>query len=997
MRSKLLAVCLFAAAAGSAWAQQSFVPTVIASAGAPSTLLFGQYGNSNSLLRSQDSGSTWTPVYITQAGLPQPPVGTLIIDPTNSNTVYLSTTLAAGILWKSTDGGNTWTQPTSGLPANLPVNYFDLVTDTTGTYLFLQLGTSIYMSPNGGTLWLYQGVAPTSSGSMIVAPSNRGIMYYIDAGTLKFYVSLNGGESWASDMTVPGGAGATVSSLSVPAFDANDVFVTVNIPIQGQEVFATLDGSPFTNQSGTGLGAFTSMASAVTGPMYAFTNPVNGFYRSLNSAQSWQNLGVDGLQRFGATTLDPNVRSTLYGLETQLPATQPEALVKSVDSGITWNAMPATILPTISQPVPMYNVTLEQGAPYAVPFGAQLLENTAWITPATVTTSGESWIKLGTGSGNTPFSDSFSIDTTGLTPGTYLSTITIAAPQTSNKSVSIPVHLTLKPAGALGPGYLVSTVAGNGNAASGATTGAAPANLAVGDVRAVAIDASGNIDFSAGNRLWQFTPPVSAKASGVLTALAGNGINASVCQGGDPLSGSLADPDSIAFDAQGAVYLPEYAAQAVCKYTAGNLYTALNLAPLQASIGIHTVVLDPLLYMLLPVPSGILRWDGAKLTVAIPAQFSNPYSMLEDSNGNFYVSDTGLNQVFKITRDGTVTSYAGTGTAGFGGDGGPANQALLSAPAGIAFDSNNTLYIADSGNSRIRTVTSDGYIHTIAGTGVPGFAGDGMTADFASFQDPLGVAADSFGNIWIADAGNFRLRELTPQNTPTPQPRASNPMQGPNVATTLSPGSIFSLYGALLAPAGPGIEAMSNTWPRSINDVSVTINGIAAPLYFVSPAQINGQIPFETAPGPATAIIAVNGSPYATVNFNVVVAQPDVLVQNGGTQAVAVNQNGSVNTPSTPAHGNDVEVVYLTGIGIPTTAIPTGAPSPSAQPLALANYPYSITVNGQQTTVKFLGYAPGFPALVQANFVIPQGLTGNLQLVVTVNGVSSVPTIITVQ
>ena len=514
------------------------------------------------------------------------------------------------------------------------------------------------------------------------------------------------------------------------------------------------------------------------------------------------------------------------------------------------------------------------------------------------------------------------------------------------------------------------------------------------------IDLLGNIDFSAGNRLWQFTPPASGQSTGVVTALAGNGVNASACNG-DALSGSLADPDGVAFDAQGNAYLPEYAAQMVCKYTSGNLYTALNLAPLQASIGVHTVVLDPLLYMLLPVPSGILRFDGVKLTVAIPVTLGNPYSMVEDSSGNFYVSDMGLNQVLKITSSpsgvATVTSYAGTGTAGFGGDGGPASQGALNAPAGIAFDSLGTLYIADSGNSRIRTVTSDGNIHTIAGTGLPGFAGDGMTADYASFQNPLGVAVDASGNVWVADTGNFRLRELTPQNTPTPQPRATNPMQGPNVATTLSPGSIFSLYGTLLAPPGPGIETTSNTWPRSINDASVTINGVPAPLYYVSPTQINGQIPFETVPGTATAMIAVNGSLPAQINFTVAAAQPDVLVQGGGTQAVAVNQDGTENTSSNPAHGGDVETLYLTGIGVPTTPIPTGAPSPSSPPLAMANYPYTITLNGQQTSVGYLGYAPGFPALVQADFTIPPGLTGNLSLVVTVNGQSSAPTIITVQ
>jgi uncharacterized protein (TIGR03437 family) len=344
-----------------------------------------------------------------------------------------------------------------------------------------------------------------------------------------------------------------------------------------------------------------------------------------------------------------------------------------------------------------------------------------------------------------------------------------------------------------------------------------------------------------------------------------------------------------------------------------------------------------------------------------------------------------------------ISIAAGTGAAGFGGDGGPAAQAMLNAPAGIAFDAQGTLYIADSGNSRIRTVTTDGNIHTIAGTGLPGFAGDGSTADFASFSSPLGVAVDGSGNVYVADTGNNRLRVLSPQATPTPQPRTVHAMQGPNVATTLAPGAIFSLYGTALAPPGYSNEVTTTTWPRSMDAVSVTINGVAAPLYYVSSTQINGQIPFETAPGTATAMIAVNGSQPAQITFPVAAAQPDVLVQGGGTQAVAVNQTGAVNTASTPAHGGDVEVVYLSGIGIPSPTVPTGDPSPSAEPLARANYPYSITLNGQQVQVAYLGYAPGFPALVQTDFTIPAGLTGNLSLVVTVNGQASAPTVITVQ
>ena len=994
IRPALLAAFLLTAAP-SIWAQQSFVPVVVATPGSPSQVLYGVYGSGNELVRSQDGGKTWTPIYITQAGLPQPPVQTFAIDPTSSTTIYVVTTLAAGAIWKSTDGGNTWSQASSGLPASgVTVGYFKLFYDSTGVYLYLQMGNQLFRSINGGGVWRLQGILPTPSGTMIIAEAARNQMYYIDSATLTLYYSFSEGAAWAPTTQVPGGAGATIGGMGVPYYDSNDLYVTVNVPIAGATAYAALDGAAFADQTGTGLGPFTQIVSAATGATFALTTPPSAFFRSVNSGVSWQSLGVVGLDHFSATAVDPNVRTTVYGVETQLPATAPTQLIQSLDTGSSWSPISSTIKPTIAKPAPMYTVALEQGAQYSAPFSVLTQENPAWNTAVTVTTSGEPWIQIATGSGMTPVSDSFTISTSGLAPGVYTSTITISAPQSFNKSVSIPVQLTVKPFGALGPGYLISTAAGNGNPGGGPATGCKftgdPTCVAVGNVRAVAIDPSGNIDFSAGNIFWQL-------GNGALTALAGNGVNASNGDGNNPLGASLADPDAIAFDSSGAAYLPEFALEEVRKYVTGNIGTVLQMTRFNQPVGAHTLVLDPNLFMLLPVPTGILRFDGVKLQLIIPTALSKPYSMLEDSSGNLYVSDMGLNQVLKITPSGVVTVVAGTGGAGFGGDGGPAMQAMLNAPAGINFDSQGTLYIADSGNNRIRTVTPDGNIHTIAGNGLAGFAGDGQTADFASFRNPLGVAVDGMGNIWIADVGNNRLRVLMPQTTPAPQPRSVNAIQGPNVATTLSPGSIFSLYGTNLAPANYSNEVTTTTWPVDMNGVSVTINGVLAPLYYVSAKQINGQIPFETATGTATAIIVQNGSPPARVNFPVAAAQPDVLVQGGATQAIAVNQTGVVNSPSAPAHGGDVEVVYLTGIGIPSPTVPTGAPSPSSLPFAMVNYPYTITLNGQQVNVAYLGYAPGFPALVQTDFTIPTGLTGQVSLVVTVDGQSSAPTFISVQ
>src|ERR1700722_7321081 len=125
IRTNFSVLCLFSLTSA-IWAQQSFVPVVIATPGSPSTVLFGVYGSAP--VRSVDLGKTWAPMYVTHAGLPQPPVNGFAVDPLNSNTAYLATTIAAGTFWKSTDAGLTWFQASAGLPGTgAGVDYFSAI------------------------------------------------------------------------------------------------------------------------------------------------------------------------------------------------------------------------------------------------------------------------------------------------------------------------------------------------------------------------------------------------------------------------------------------------------------------------------------------------------------------------------------------------------------------------------------------------------------------------------------------------------------------------------------------------------------------------------------------------------------------------------------------------------------------------------------------------------------------------------------------------------
>lgn len=131
-----------------------------------------------------------------------------------------------------------------------------------------------------------------------------------------------------------------------------------------------------------------------------------------------------------------------------------------------------------------------------------------------------------------------------------------------------------------------------------------------------------------------------------------------------------------------------------------------------------------------------------------------------DAAGNVYVADKSNARVRMIARDGIIRTVAGNGTAGFGGDGGLAVNAALDKPDGVAVDARGNLYVLDRGNHRVRKV-SNGIITTIAGNGNPGFTGDHGPARTARLNDPQGIAADPFGNVYIADTGNDRIRKVS--------------------------------------------------------------------------------------------------------------------------------------------------------------------------------------------------------------------------------------------
>ncbi|RKN81977.1 S-layer homology domain-containing protein [Paenibacillus ginsengarvi] len=150
---------------------------------------------------------------------------------------------------------------------------------------------------------------------------------------------------------------------------------------------------------------------------------------------------------------------------------------------------------------------------------------------------------------------------------------------------------------------------------------------------------------------------------------------------------------------------------------------------------------------------------------ATSAQLMNPYGVAVDRSGNLYIADYQNNRIRKVDVSGTIHTVAGTGSAGFSGDGGDATSAKLNYPMGVAVDNSGNLYIADTVNGRIRKVDASGTISTVAGTGVFGFSGDGGSAISAQLSYPSGIAADNDGNVYFVDQSNYRIRKVDVSGT----------------------------------------------------------------------------------------------------------------------------------------------------------------------------------------------------------------------------------------
>ncbi|MBV8730490.1 MAG: hypothetical protein JO336_11860, partial [Acidobacteriia bacterium] len=473
--------------------------------------------------------------------------------------------------------------------------------------------------------------------------------------------------------------------------------------------------------------------------------------------------------------------------------------------------------------------------------------------------------------------------------------------------------------------------------------------------------------------------------NGIITTVAGNGTRGYSGDGGPATSASLRGPEQAELDVFGNLYIADTYNNVIRKVdTSGTITTIVGTGYGEGTSG----------------EVGGYSGDGGPAT---KAELFFPVSIALDPAGDLWISDQGNDVIREVNTSGIISTVAGIyNAAGYKGDGGPATQATFCTPAGIARDAAGDIYVTDDCNNVLRVVLTDGTIHTVAGNGKAGASGDGGPATSAELNSLRQVGVGTFGEVYIADSLNSKIRKLSPTSI-----TLGNTTNAAGNIRVIAPNTWITIKGMALAPAGD-----SRTWqqsdfiggqmPTSLDGVSVTLNGINGYISYISPTQVNALAPPNLQPGLVQIQTINNGAKSAIASVQLQNYSPAfaTLTYVPPLYVAALHANGTVVGPtslypglSSPAKPGEIIQVYADGFGPTTAAVTPGSPQQSG---TLPTLPV-ITIGGTQAQVIFAGLVSA--GLYQFNVTIPTNATsGDNAISATYAGFSTQQgTLVTVQ
>ena len=428
-----------------------------------------------------------------------------------------------------------------------------------------------------------------------------------------------------------------------------------------------------------------------------------------------------------------------------------------------------------------------------------------------------------------------------------------------------------------------------------------------------------------------------------ITTVAGNGTAGDTGDGGPATDAELNGPRGVTEDIYGNLYIAEYYGQRIRKVTPSGTITTL------AGTGVKGY-------------SG----DGGPAT---SAELNGPYRVTVDLAGNVYIPDAGNSRVRKVSPDGIITTIAGNGNLGSGGDGGPATSATLNFPEAVAFDSAGNYYIADEAANVVRMVNTSGIISTAVGTGTADYTGDGGPATKATLDAPVGVQVDSAGNLFISDQLNDVIRKVTN-----------------GIITTYAGTGVFGFSGdggpATAAefgyPASIGLDASGNLYIPDVNNYRIRVVLTNGNIYTVAgdggesysgdggPA-LNAQIN-----APRSVSVAPNGNVYIGDFGN---NRVRLLTRSLPTNTPTIDNGGVVSASdfgkfTSVAPGSWIEIY---GANLANATRPWGTSDFNGNDAPTSLSGTSVSINGQPAFVAYI--SPG-----QVNVQAPSGISPGIQL-----------------
>ncbi len=498
---------------------------------------------------------------------------------------------------------------------------------------------------------------------------------------------------------------------------------------------------------------------------------------------------------------------------------------------------------------------------------------------------------------------------------------------------------------------IITTVVGIGT--SGYSGDGGPATAArINQVFDVITDAAGNIYIGDGanHRIRKIS------AEGIITTIAGNGTAGYAGDGAAATAAMINRPGGVALDNAGNVYFTEIYGHRVRK--------------INVSTGIISTIAG----------TGIVGYTGNG-GAATAARLSYPNFLHIDAANNIYITDNGNHSIRKVNTSGIITTIAGTGIAGFAGDGGAASSAKLTYPGGIEIDASGNIFIADNGNQRIRRINTTGIISTYAGTGTAGFSGDCGAATAAKINLPTDVALDAYGNLHVVDNTNHRIRKIT------------NSIEITGTQAVCA-GGTFTLTGNVFG----GTWSSSNTSVATIGTANGVVSGIAAGTSTISYSFSGGC--------GASVIVTVYAAPAVITGLSSICVGATTALSSATVGGVWASSNVSVATVGTSgivtgiAEGNagisytiagcsrtmSITVNEMPAITIEATTICAGAT------ITLSSSAVGGTWASSNTSVATVGTSGIVTGIAAGTAAISYILSGgcNASVVVTVNEISPI-------